>query len=318
MKKFFQEKPWYFATAVLGFILQPILEWFVMYFFDEEAVKAWLAKSVLISDIIPWVLCAIIFFVCTIVYVVQQSKANSKIVSSDELNVLNKTLLTVVDENEHIESMQAFQHRVKNDDGRKYIKLSYLAGAANERIEINTILQTYFYFSYPIHKKIRNVSSRYNKYLCETDPIQKEEYWTDFADAGNELCNQLKDSLDALNSVSEIEERHCDMYRVLAKLLPTIAGVAIESFLQKSDVEEALVKRKKTGILGALVINDLYIFRNRTSVTKGNRIYFAFPYSIEKDIVFLGSIDGGYFDEMSAVEAYCKSIVSKVCSSHTA
>lgn len=32
----------------LGFILQPILEWFVMYFFDEEAVKTWLAKSVLI------------------------------------------------------------------------------------------------------------------------------------------------------------------------------------------------------------------------------------------------------------------------------
>ena len=39
MKKFLQEKPWYFATVVLGLILQPIIEWFVMYFFDEEAVK---------------------------------------------------------------------------------------------------------------------------------------------------------------------------------------------------------------------------------------------------------------------------------------
>ena len=142
MKKFLQEKPWYFATVVLGLILQPIIEWFVMYFFDEEAVKKWLDRSVLISDIIPWALCAIIFFVCTVVYIVQQSRANSKIVSSDELNALNKTLITVVDENEHIESMQAFQHRVKNGEGRKYIKLNYLAGAANERIEINTVLQT--------------------------------------------------------------------------------------------------------------------------------------------------------------------------------
>lgn len=61
MKKFLQEKPWYFATVVLGLILQPIIEWFVMYFFDEEAVKKWLDRSVLISDIIPWALCAIIF-----------------------------------------------------------------------------------------------------------------------------------------------------------------------------------------------------------------------------------------------------------------
>ena len=316
MKKFLQEKPWYFATVVLGLILQPIIEWFVMYFFDEEAVKKWLDRSVLISDIIPWALCAIIFFVCTVVYIVQQSRANSKIVSSDELNALNKTLITVVDENEHIESMQAFQHRVKNGEGRKYIKLNYLAGAANERIEINTVLQTYFYFSYPTHKKMRNVSSRYDKYLSETDPIQKESYKTEFLEAGNELCNQILDSLNAINSVAEIEELHCDMYRVLAKLLSTISGEAIESFLKNSKVEEALIKRKKTGILGALVINDLYIFRNQTSISKGNRIYFAFPYSVEKDIVFLGSTDGPYFDEMSTVETYCKSIVSKVCS-HT-
>lgn len=317
MKEFWESKPWYFGFLALSFIAQPIFEWLVMYFFDEEAAKEWLAKSVVISDIVPWAFFAIVLFACVIAYIVQQSKANSKMVSSDELDSLNKTLLAVVDENEHVESMQAFQHRVKNDEGRKYIKLSYLAGTANERIEINTILQTYFYFSYPIHKKIRNVSSRYNRYICEQDPIQKDDYWAEFADAGNDLCNQLMDSLNTINSASEIEEYHCDMYRVLAKLLPTISEEAIESFLQKSDVEEALIKRKKTGILGALVINDLYIFRNRTSVAKGNRIYFAFPYSIEKNIVFLGSIDGEYFDEMSAVEAYCKSIVSKVCGGHT-
>lgn len=316
MKKLFQEKPWYFAFLVLSFIAQPIFEWFVMFFFDEEVVKSWLTKSILISDIIPWGVGAVIFLVCTIVYIVQQTKANARIVSTDELNELNKTLLKVVDENEHIESMQAFQHRVKNTDGCKYIKLSYLAGAANERIEINTILQTYFYFSYSIHKKIRNVSSRYNKYLNETDSIQKECYWTDFIRDGNELCNQLMDSLNEINSVDEIKEIHCDMYRVLAKLLPTISKEAIESFLQKSDVEEALIKRKKTGILGALVINDLYIFRNQTSYSKSNRIYFAFPYNNEKDIVFLGAIDGAYFDEMKSVEAYCKSIVSNLCNNH--
>lgn len=318
MKKFFQEKPWYFALVVLGWIIQPIFEQIVLFFVDDEVIDAWMNTPVLVSNIVPWGLCVIIFFVCTVVYIVQQSRAKSKAVSSDELDMLNKTLMAVVDENEHIESMQAFQHRVKNGEGLKYIKLSYLTGVANERIEINTVLQTYFYFTYPTHKKMRNVSSRYDKYLRETDSIQKETYKTEFLTAGNDLCNQLLNSLNTLDSASEIKEIHCDMYRVLAKLLPTISGEAIESFLQKNEVEEALIKRKKTGILGSLVINDLYIFRNQTSLAKGNRIYFAFPYSTEKNIVFLGSIDGEYFDEMSTVESYCKSIVSKVCSSHTA
>ena len=318
MRNFFQEKPWYFALVVLGFIAQPVLEWFVMYFFDENTVKNWLETRVLISDIIPWGLCVLIFFVCTIVYIVQQSRMNSKVVSSDELSSLNKTLLTLVDENEYIESMQAFQHRVKNGQNRKYIKLTYLAGAANERIEINTILQTYFYFTYPIYKKIKNVSAQYNKYLSETDPELKTKNKTVFLLEGNELCNQLLDSLNSINSVDEIEELDCDMYRVLAKLLSTISNVAIESFLNNRDIEQALIKRKKTGILGALVINDLYIFRNRTSISKSNRIYFAFPYITKKDIIFLGSIDGDYFnpDEMNSIEEYCKSIVTKICNDH--
>ena len=40
MKKFLHEKPWYFALVAFGFILQPIGEQIVMYFFDEETVKA--------------------------------------------------------------------------------------------------------------------------------------------------------------------------------------------------------------------------------------------------------------------------------------
>lgn len=318
LNKFFQKKPWYFATVILGFIVQPILEWFVMFFFDEESAKNWLSQSILVSDIIPWIFCAIIFIVCTIVYIVQQVKANSKIISPNELAQLDETLTNVVDECEHVESMQAFQYRVKNDKSKKYIKLCYLTGAINERIEINTILQTYFYFTYPIYKKISNISSRYNKYLCEKDPIQKENYWIEFAESGNELCNQLMASLNKLNTVDEINEYHCEMYRVLAKLLPTVSKEAIESFLLKRDIEEALIKKKKTGILGALIINDLYIFRNQTSLTKRNRIYFAFPYNLEKDIVFLGSIDGEFFDTMSTVESYCKLIVSKICKNQSA
>lgn len=45
LKKFFQKEPWYFAFVALGFIMKPILEWFVMFYFDGELVENWLSKK---------------------------------------------------------------------------------------------------------------------------------------------------------------------------------------------------------------------------------------------------------------------------------
>ena len=104
--------------------------------------------------------------------------------------------------------------------------------------------------------------------MNETDPARKDDYRTAFCDNGNALCVQILDVLNEIQSTDEIKEHHCDMYRVLAKVLPAISGHAIESFLQNSDVESALIRRKKTGILGAMIINDLYIFRNQNSLAR--------------------------------------------------
>lgn len=319
MKNFLDEKPWYFALCVFGFILQPLLEWLVMYFFDEELVRSWLESSVTISSLIPWLLCILIFVVCTIVYIIQQVKRKQRVVSVDELSSLNSILLSTVNDNEYIESMQAFQYKIANGQSEKYIKLDYLAGVADERIEINTILQTYFYFTYPNYKKISIISNRYSRYINETDPIKKDDYRTEFLSAGNELCTYFLETLNNIENESDITEFHCDMYRVLAKLLPAISDQAIESFLEKDNIEISLIKRKKTGILGAIVINDLYIFRNQNSLSKSDRIYFAFQYNAQKNIVFLGSINTSCFvsDSFDSIEVYCKDIVNKICSTHT-
>lgn len=315
MKNLFQKKPWYFAFIALSFVVNPIIDWFVMYFFDEAVVREFLQKSILVSDIIPWCFGGIIFFVCTIVYIVQRNSPKRENISTDELISLKNVLHSAVDENEYIESMQAFQYRIKNEQSRKYIKLWHLVGIANEGIEINTILQTYFYFSYPLYKKIRMVSGRYDKYISETDPVRKDDFKTAFLDAGNDLCNQLLDTLNAIQSVDQIQEFHCDLYRVVAKLFPTVSNNAIESFLRRSDVESEIIKRKKTGILGALILNELYLFRNQTSLSKSDRVYFVFPYNTEKNIVFLGAISGSCFpsENPNSLEEYCKSVVTGLC-----
>lgn len=176
MKKQSSIKPWYFFFTALSFVAKPILQWLVMHsFFDESAVEEWLKKSVSLSDIIPIAFFLIVLAICTCIYLFQKSKGKSEDVLPDERQALSSLLVDIMDKTPSVESMQAFQYVERNADGKKYYKLTYLAGSAIEGIEINTILQTYFYFPYALFKKMRRVSNLYSRYLSERDPILKDE-----------------------------------------------------------------------------------------------------------------------------------------------
>lgn len=315
MRKFLSEKPWYFAVVLLGFVATSIFEQVVTYYFGEEKIAAVLNISFRIADVLPWSVAGVVFLICLGVYNYQLRQRKKMDVSSHDMEHLNSILEKTINENEYVESIQAFQFWPKNDNSRKYIKLCYLAGIANERIEINTILQTYYYFTYSIYKKIRTVSGHYSNYISENDPVRKEYAQTAFLNDGKELCEILLNSLNDIQSVDEIGDFHCEMYRVLARLLPAISDKAIESFLHNQEVEMALIKRKKTGILGAVILDDLYIFRNQNSLAKGDRVYFTFPYDKKRNIILLASISGSCFpsDEEGAIEEYCKRVVSSAC-----
>ena len=156
-------------------------------------------------------------------------------------------------------------------------------------------MQTYYYFTYPIYKKIKLVSSHYDDYIEATDPVKKEKAHTAFLESGQELCNNLLNSLNSIKTIDEIGDFHCEMYRVLARLLPAISKEAFERYLKDEQIEMALIKRKKTGILGSVILNDLYIFRNQNSISKSDRIYFTFPYDRKDNIIMLASISGSCF-----------------------
>lgn len=313
--KFLKEKPWYFAFVALSVIIKPIMEKIVLHFVDENSIVAFLNQQITVFDIVPWAFGVVVFLVCFIVYCYQKATKKNVDVSPDELEKLKRIINTAVTENEYIESMHAFQYNAMNGQSEKFIKLNHLCGEANERIEINVVFQTYFYFAYSLYKKIITVSGNYDKYINETEPVRKEEYKNTFLESGHNLCDLLLEKLNAIKDESEITEFHCDMYRVLAKMLPTISDTAIEKFLKNEQIEFALIKRKKNGILGSIVLNDLYIFHNINSAVKKNRIYFTFPYNSEKKIVFLGSINGNSFpsEETKTLEDHCKRIVAKIC-----
>lgn len=312
MKVFLKQKPWYFALSLLGFVIKPLLEELVLCYFDEKTVEKILQYNVTVFKLLPIGFFVFIIIICLLVWNHQIKHQKKEQLSTEQLTTINAALSNTIDCNEYVESMQAFQYKIKNANGKKYIKLSYISGIATEQIEINTILQTYFYFTYPIYKKISLISRNYDAYTKETNVIKKGDYKTDFLNLSQQLCDQILKDLNSIKNENEITELHCDMYRVLAKLLPAISETAIESFLKNNEIEMAIIKRKKTGLLGAIITKDLYIFKNKNSVTKKDRIYFAYPANTIDDVVFLGSIDGSCFptDEIETIENYCKNIVT--------
>ena len=194
MGKHIKGKPWYFAFVVISFLVSNICAQVIQYYFNEELIYEILSKQFTLSRILPWGFAGVTLFICMVVYIIQ-IKRRRQMLSDEKKAKLNSVITKATDEDEYIESLQAFKYYIKNIDKKKYVKLCYLSGAASEGIEINTILQTYYYFTYPIYKKIKLVSSHYDDYIEATDPVKKEKAHTAFLESGQELCNNLLNSL---------------------------------------------------------------------------------------------------------------------------
>lgn len=321
MKKHLKELPWYYLVIAIWFILRPMLEKIVLSYYDEDTVTKCLSYQISVHDILPIAGAAVLFVICTIVFVVRHYRAkfdkNNNTITESDLGSLTNSLKSFVREYNEIESLQAFTYTTLNYTvlKQKVYKVEFLTGAAKENIEINTILQTYYYFPYSIFRKMSSVASRYDKYRNEQDLSMKRVYKDEFKENGNNLCLEIKQTLDSLNDPSKLEEIHCGMYRILARLLPTVTETACATFLENSNLENALIKRKKTGLLGSILMRDLYIFRNQTSATKENRVYFTFPYKARgiNRVVLLGSINGTDYDEPEPALTLCRRIATSIC-----
>lgn len=101
-----------------------------------------------------------------------EEKANQHLTPS-EFDELDKKLKDLVDKNEYVESVQAYQYWYKNDSESKYIKVCYITGSVDERIDINSIMQTHYYIPYSLNKKLKYISELYDSYLRATDPNTK-------------------------------------------------------------------------------------------------------------------------------------------------
>lgn len=305
-------QPWYFLLALLPNILSPIWETFFSAYFGEKEAEAILNTTVSVSlrYLFPTILGLILLIIFIINYIIQLRNDVKRQVTPNELEEIQKHLKNYVDSFEYIQSIQAYQAWIKNDSNCKYIKVCYLTGAADERIDINSIMQSYFYFPYSIYKKITTTSAYYDQYQAATEPTKQLAYKNNFMKAGQELCDEILTSLNNLQTEDEIGLYHCELYRTFVRFFSAITGKAVVRVLENENIENALRKKRKSGLLGAIILNDVYVFRNENSINKTDRIYFAFPYDVKRHIIFLGSINSSCFpsNDENDIATYCSDI----------
>ncbi len=309
-----REKPWYFIWTVVVFLGTAILEKVISVYLSDTKIKQILDVSIKVKIILPFIALVIVIGICVGKYIIQLRKDVNRHLTDNELEQVEKVCANVVNNIEFVDSAQAYQYWVKNDNDSKYIKVCYLAGSVDERIDINSIMQTYYYIPHGLGKKLKNIMSQYSNYIKESDATRKLDYKERYKELGKEICESALSSLNKIESIDQIGKYHCELYRITLRILSLISDEPIETIMKNREIENEIIHRRKTGILGSIIIPDSYVFKNQTSSTKTNRIYLTFPYDLKKGIVLLVSINHNSIQGVDEpdISEYCQQVIKEV------
>lgn len=207
--------------------------------------------------------------------------------------MFEEAMKTIVDNSSMIDSAQLYQYSVLSE-GKKYtvIKLNSVSGYAQEGVVINSILQTYYKLKKDDYNRFKDVLSIWKQLIFSNRNNmswnERERKNAIFADESMELFSDLKNVLNHISSTDLHEddgEIYYNTYRMLTVLYqlmnPSDDINRLPSLLSKTDgVESELHNGKRTGILGSILIEDSFMFRNTGISSKNGRLYIAFTVEI--------------------------------------
>ena len=79
--------------------------------------------KILVKDLIPYVFAVIIAVICCVIYIRQLHKGINQTIHSEDTQKMFELLTEILNKNEYVESIQAYQYQVKNDKSGKDVIL---------------------------------------------------------------------------------------------------------------------------------------------------------------------------------------------------
>lgn len=212
---------------------------------------------------------------------------------------LTDCLSNFFDNTEVLESLQLFSvPRLPSIDevdslDEVCIPLHFVDGKAKEHSNTNALFNVNYTFEKSIYYDLKKLfDSRNNYYL--TSSKQRNPYTEkNIQEDAIKLFQKIKESLDSINDISEIQNTHYACYKLMEILANVVIGetsiINCDKMLESPKIEAQLRFGQRTGMLGAIFTENLYCFYNENSMTKKDRMYFSVPISYKNtQFILLG------------------------------
>ncbi len=197
-------------------------------------------------------------------------------------------LKSIVESHSMINMAQIYSYSSKVGDSKTLkIRIKYEEGFAYEGVEGNSILQSYFKVPLATYKKFTEildmVSTLYEENF-ESDEIV-ETIQNSIFQKSNELIGEIITVLNSIKNEDEVDDTHAVLYRLLVVLIELIqgdaeSGIVFDQVLANPDMENHIIKYKRTGMLGSILLKDNYMFRHSRPGEKNGRIYLSYCFKL--------------------------------------
>lgn len=203
-----------------------------------------------------------------------------------KLNRFQDTLRGFVDNTIGIECAQIYKYSSKINNDIMKVRVNYESGYAYEDLDINVILQSYFSIDILIYKRVEAIIDLWNKINLQDgfSELEIEVFLKTFWREIQDVLHILLEILRGINNIEDVEDIHFSYYLIVVLLLNLVdlpdEGLDIGNILDREDIENYLIESKRTGILGGILLKDIYAFSHGGSNNKRGRKYISFTIDI--------------------------------------
>lgn len=193
-----------------------------------------------------------------------------------------KILKEFVDKNIIVDSAQIYRITKNREHKRIVITLNYEKGYCKANFDINSLLQTRFILNYGVYIKFRReVWRRWRRLQNENlKSWEKAELYNHISKNAKELVDVICERFDKLNNIGIVEENDFSYYRLLSILVLMLLGkdgmIEYENVIGDNKINRYLRRGKRTGVLGAILLEDVFIFTHKGESRKNGRMYVSF------------------------------------------
>lgn len=202
---------------------------------------------------------------------------------SRELN-FEESLKQFVDKYTIVNSAQIYRITRNKENNRIIITLNHIKGYCKNGFDINSMLQTTYILNYEIYKTFRRDVWRKWKILRDNNLKSWEwlELYEDISESAKKIVDEIYKRFNKIDCVGIVENNDFSYYRLLSILALILTGsdnlIRFDEVTGRKEIDQYLRRGKRTGVLGSILLEDIFIFSHKGESRKNGRMYVSFYY----------------------------------------